>query len=89
MSYQGLIKALLEQQAEVVYPSVNCTDTRFTRAHLEEWLTEFQPNTVHWNNGLHDLRHAKGQPECQVPLDEYRKNYPPWPIGWRRLIRVK
>jgi hypothetical protein len=74
MSYQGLIKALLEQQAEVVYPTVNCTDTRYTRTRLEGWLTEFQPDAVHWNNGLHDLKHAKGKPECQVPLDEYRAN---------------
>ena len=74
IGYEQIVTALLDGQAEIVAPSENCTDTRNTLAKLDSWLDFYRPSAVHWNNGLHDIKHVTGEPKCQVEPPDYAAN---------------
>jgi lysophospholipase L1-like esterase len=72
LSYQPLVKQMLEGRAEVRGPAENCQHSEFTLSRLRVWFEQFgRPDLVHWNNGLHDVgRNNQRAPE-QFPLDQY------------------
>ena len=52
----------------------NGADSANVLAHLEEWVIQQQPDVVHLNCGLHDLKRSKIDGRHQVELDRYADN---------------
>ena len=73
MGYQDHVASELADRAEVWVPEENGGDSRNVLAHLDQWVFSRQPDLVHVNCGLHDLKRAFGA-ESEVPLDEYERN---------------
>lgn len=73
MGYQSYVVNELAGRAEVWAPEENGGDSRKVLAHLDQWVFARQPNLVHVNCGLHDLKRAFGA-EPAVPLAEYERN---------------
>jgi len=75
MGYQSTVFEQLAGAAEFFSPEDNGGDSRNVLAHLDEWATSLQPDIVHLNCGLHDLKREFATLEqTQVPLEEYRQN---------------
>ena len=73
MGYQDHVASQLAGRAEVWAPEPNGGDSRNVLAHLDQWALARQPDLVHVNCGLHDLKRAFGA-ESAVPLAEYERN---------------
>ena len=73
MGYQDQVVNQLAGRAEVWAPKENGGDSRNVLAHLDQWVFARQPDVVHVNCGLHDLKRAFGA-ESAVPLAEYEGN---------------
>ena len=73
MGYQDHVASQLAGRAEVWAPKPNGGDSRNVLAHLDQWVLARQPDVVHVNCGLHDLKRAFGAASA-VPLDEYERN---------------
>ena len=73
MGYQNHVASQLADRAEIWVPKENGGDSRKVLAHLDQWVLARQPDLVHVNCGLHDLKRAFGE-ESEVPLDEYERN---------------
>ncbi|MDE2809164.1 MAG: GDSL-type esterase/lipase family protein [Gemmatimonadota bacterium] len=73
MGYQNHVASQLAGRAEVWAPKPNGGDSRNVLAHLDQWVLARQPDVVHVNCGLHDLKRAFGAASA-VPLDEYERN---------------
>ena len=73
MGYQDHIVSQLAGRAEVWAPEENGGDSRNVLSHLDQWVFSRQPDLVHVNCGLHDLKRAFGA-ESAVPLAEYERN---------------
>ena len=73
MGYQDHVISQLEGRAEVWVPKENGGDSRNVLVHLDQWVFSRQPDLVHVNCGLHDLKRAFGA-ASEVPLDEYERN---------------
>jgi len=82
IGYTPIVQELLKGKAEVIHPSDNCESTLTGLKKLSEWLGEGRWTVIHFNFGLHDLKHvnAKGervpveQGKQLVALDKYEKN---------------
>jgi lysophospholipase L1-like esterase len=74
MAYQAPVRAQLAGQAEVWAPEDNGGNSRNVLAHLQGWVLARQPDIIHLNCGLHDLRKPFDADARAVPLDEYRAN---------------
>jgi len=72
LGYAPLVAKLLDGKAIVISPAPNGEDTSNVLRHLDEWVLTQNPQVVHINAGLHDLK-LKGT-TYQVPLGEYEKN---------------
>ncbi|MDE2743568.1 MAG: GDSL-type esterase/lipase family protein [Gemmatimonadota bacterium] len=73
MGYQDHVISQLAGRAEVWSPEENGGDSRNVLAHLDQWVLARQPDLVHVNCGLHDLKRAFGA-ASEVPLAEYEGN---------------
>ena len=73
MGYQDYVASQLAGRAEVWVPEENGGDSRNVLAHLDQWVLARQPDVVHVNCGLHDLKRAFGA-GSEVPLAEYERN---------------
>ncbi|MDE2732973.1 MAG: SGNH/GDSL hydrolase family protein [Gemmatimonadota bacterium] len=73
MGYQDHVVSQLADRAEVWVPGENGGDSRNVLAHLDQWIFSRQPDLVHVNYGLHDLKRAFGAASA-IPLDEYERN---------------
>ena len=73
MGYQDHVISQLAGRAEVWGPEENGGDSRNVLTHLDQWVLARQPDLVHVNCGLHDLKRAFGE-ESEVPLAEYGRN---------------
>ncbi|MCY3668686.1 MAG: SGNH/GDSL hydrolase family protein [Gemmatimonadetes bacterium] len=73
MGYQDHVASELAGRAEVWVPEENGGDSRNVLAHLDQWVFARQPDLVHVNCGLHDLKRAFGA-ASEVPLAEYEGN---------------
>ncbi|MFP4057105.1 MAG: SGNH/GDSL hydrolase family protein [Candidatus Brocadiia bacterium] len=82
IGYTVPVRELLEGKANVHRPAANCGPTSRGLEHLDEWLGEGKWDVIHFNWGLHDLKHVDenrrlvpvGQGTRQVPIDQYEKN---------------
>ena len=73
MGYQDQVVNQLAGRAEVWVPKENGGDSRNVLAHLDQWVFSRQPDLVHVNCGLHDLKRAFGA-ASEVSLAEYEGN---------------
>jgi lysophospholipase L1-like esterase len=83
MGYQETVRAQLEGWADVWGPEQNGGTSKNVLNHLDEWVITRQPEVLHINCGLHDLRKEFGQNTSAVPLDAYTDNV------WTIMTRVK
>ena len=85
IGYTVAVRELLEGKANVHRPLVNCGPTTRGLTGIDEWLGDKPWDVIHFNWGLHDLKHMgpKGKSSAdpkapgsreQVPIDEYEKN---------------
>jgi isoamyl acetate esterase len=74
MGYQQTVRMDLADLAEVSWPEMNSYDSRNLLAKIDEWGIAPQPDLVHINCGLHDLKRDRVRSEFQVaPADYARK----------------
>ncbi len=72
LGYAPFVAKLLAGKASVISPAPNGEDSSNVLRNLDEWVVREQPDVVHINAGLHDLK-LKNE-TYQVPLAEYEKN---------------
>ena len=72
IGYAPFVAKLLAGKAIVVSAKPNGEDTANVLRNLEEWVVKENPDVVHLNAGLHDLKLSAGR--YQVPLADYEKN---------------
>ncbi len=89
ISYQDNVKQLLGNSAEIVGVEKNCLDTKNTLENFETAITSLEPDLVHWNNGLHDVKRSPECDDCQVPADQYRENIEKLLEKFRKLFGEK
>ena len=87
MGYQLLVTELLRDSATIWCPAENCEDSRKTRTKLPEWLSGHDPDLIHFNCGLHDLKLLDGT--YQVPIDQYVANLSSIVETMRSLTRAR
>lgn len=83
MGYTPFVKEMLEGKANVSHPKENCGPTERGIAKMDEWLGDTKYKVIHFNFGLHDLKHvdaitkkASVKPEdpLMTDLEAYEKN---------------
>jgi lysophospholipase L1-like esterase len=72
LGYQPLVTKLLAGRALVTGPARNGGDSARTLGQLDPWAIRAQPAVVHFNCGLHDVKHRHGR--HQVELAGYEAN---------------
>ena len=83
MGYTPIVKSLLEGKANVTRPNGNCQGTKHGVVNIDSWLSANKWDVIHFNFGLHDLKHVdaitlKNSNNAEDPpqsnLKEYKKN---------------
>ncbi|RMD80975.1 MAG: SGNH/GDSL hydrolase family protein [Lentisphaerae bacterium] len=83
MGYTLHVRRLLAKKANVFRPSENCQGTTHGLKRIDEWLKGHRWDVIHFNWGLHDLKHVDpktgknsnsfSDPQQASP-EQYRKN---------------
>lgn len=70
MGYLKPLQGLLKGRANVIHPPENCQSTATGLARIDAWLGATSWSVIHFNFGLHDLKHvsdrATGQPSSSA-----------------------
>lgn len=74
LSYAPTVEKLLAGKAEIISPKPNGGDSNNLLKNLEAWAIKTQPNVVHFNCGIHDIKKTKGKDQFQVSADQYEAN---------------
>lgn len=74
MGYQEAVRRELAGLADIWAPAENGGNSENVLAHLDEWVISRQPDILHLNCGLHDLKKEFGAQQAAVPLERYRAN---------------
>jgi lysophospholipase L1-like esterase len=74
MGYQPTVEKLLDGQAQVWGPKENGGTSANVLAHLDEWVLSRNPDILHLNCGLHDMKTEFGATTQNVPLEQYEAN---------------
>ena len=74
MGYEDIVRRHLAGRADVRGPAENGGTSQNVLAHLDDWVLSLNPDVVHVNCGLHDLRREFGQAESAIPLKQYVTN---------------
>lgn len=74
LGYAPRVVERLAGKAVVISRADNGGDSANVLAHLDEWVIREQPDVVHLNCGLHDLKRSKATGRHQVELDQYEAN---------------
>ncbi|MDX2035637.1 MAG: GDSL-type esterase/lipase family protein [Isosphaeraceae bacterium] len=74
LGYEPEAAELLKGRAKILAPKSNGGDSANILAKIDEWIDEFDPEIIHWNCGLHDLKKSKSDGTHQVSLDRYESN---------------
>jgi lysophospholipase L1-like esterase len=74
MGYQEVVQRELGESANVWWPKENGGTSQNILDHLDEWIITRNPDLVHLNCGLHDLRKEFGAQEGAIPLPRYQSN---------------
>jgi dienelactone hydrolase/lysophospholipase L1-like esterase len=74
LGYAPKVSERLYGKADLVSSPENGGDSANVLAHLDDWVLQQQPDVVHLNCGLHDLRRFKSDGHHQVELEGYAEN---------------
>ncbi len=74
MGYAPRVREALRGVCDVWDPEANGGDSANVLAHLDAWVLDREPDLVHVNCGLHDLKRPFGATLNQVPLPAYKLN---------------
>jgi len=74
LGYAPTVAKLLEGKAVIVQAKANGGDSANVLAKLAEWAVAEQPDVVHFNCGIHDLKKDKKTGRFQVPPEQYEAN---------------
>jgi hypothetical protein len=74
LGYAPVVSRMLAGRAVVVSPEPNGGDSANVLANLEAWVLRENPDVVHLNCGLHDLKVSKKTKQHQVGIKEYETN---------------
>ena len=72
IGYTVPVREALKGKANVHRAPVNCGPTIRGLEQLDDWLAGEKWDVIHFNWGLHDLKHVDGK--HQVPIDRYESN---------------
>jgi lysophospholipase L1-like esterase len=74
MGYQPTVERLLGEQVRLWAPSENGGTSANVLAHLDEWVLSRNPDVLHLNCGLHDIKTEFGAASQGIPPDQYEAN---------------
>ena len=74
LGYAPSVIQRLAGVAAAVSPAQNGGDSARVLAHVDERVVREQPDVVHLNCGLHDLKRSRDTGAYQVPLEAYEAN---------------
>jgi lysophospholipase L1-like esterase len=74
MGYQAIVARELGAQATLWAPDENGGNSRNVLEHLEAWVLARQPDIVHLNCGLHDIKRDFETGALAIPLLSYTSN---------------
>jgi isoamyl acetate esterase len=74
LHYQSVVIRLLAPHIQVWAPAENCETSRTVLQQLDAWVLAHDPDLIHLNCGLHDLRYNPDRVEPLVSPDEYADN---------------
>jgi hypothetical protein len=83
IGYTPFVKEILNGKATVWHPDENCEGTRKGILKIDEWIGSTRWDVIHFNFGLHDLKHVNaktGEPSTkpedprQTDIKQYSKN---------------
>lgn len=74
LGYAPLVAKRLAGKADVISPPANGGDSANVLKHLDAWVLRENPDVVHLNCGLHDLKVTKTDKQYQVDLAQYENN---------------
>jgi lysophospholipase L1-like esterase len=74
LGYTSTVVKELAGRANVVGPSANGGDSSNVLSHIGEWAIQRQPDVVHFNCGIHDVKKSKKTGTFQTPPDKYEAN---------------
>ena len=74
MAYAPVVEKMLVGRVEIISQKANGGDSANVLKNLDAWVLQHQPDLVHINCGLHDLKFDKKTMRYQVSLEEYESN---------------
>src|ERR1700733_2437409 len=74
IGYAPDVQKALSGKAEVISNADNGEDSKNLLAHLTEWIIREQPDVVHFNCGLHDLKLERKNGEYEDSPELYEAN---------------
>jgi len=74
LSYAPTVAKLLEGKVELISPKPNGGDSSNLLKNLDEWAIKPQPEVIHFNCGIHDMKKTKGKEQFQVSPEQYEAN---------------
>jgi lysophospholipase L1-like esterase len=74
MGYAPFVIEAFKGKATVISNKANGGDSARVLANLDDWAISEQPDVVHFNCGLHDLKVSRKTQQPQIPFDQYESN---------------
>ena len=83
IGYTPFLKEILADKAYVWHPEENCEGTTLGVLNVDEWIGSTKWDIIHFNFGLHDLKHvnaetgansSKPEDPLQVDVKQYSRN---------------
>jgi lysophospholipase L1-like esterase len=74
LGYAPVVIRELEGRAVVVHSKANGGDSANVLKHLQEWAIAEQPDVVHFNCGIHDIKRIKETGAFQISPEQYAAN---------------
>src|SRR5262245_27607904 len=74
LGYAPVVATSLAGRAVVMSPEPNGGDSANVLANLEAWVVRENPDVVHLNCGLHDLKVSKKTKQHQIEITQYENN---------------
>ena len=74
IGYEPIVRRVLAEQCEIEAPPENGGTSEKIRENLDDWVISREPDIVHMNCGLHDIKREFGEDRRQVPIESYRTN---------------
>jgi lysophospholipase L1-like esterase len=74
IGYAPLVAKRLEGKCEIITPGNVAGDSAWLLKNLDDFILRHKPDLVHFNVGLHDLKHSRTAKTYQIDFEPYEKN---------------